>query len=69
LGVNEIGVLKLKPGEHIRVGDALVTFLERERESAYVVFQAPRTVPIFRDGRLSVRERQPYSRGPSRRSA
>jgi hypothetical protein len=45
-----------------------VTFIEREGEAAHVAFQAPRSVPIFRDGRLGVRERQRYGRGP-RRSA
>ena len=59
--------MKLKPGMHVRVGDAVVTFIEREGEAAHVAFQAP-TVPIFREGRLSVRERQRYSR-PSRRSS
>jgi hypothetical protein len=33
-----------------------VTFVEREGEAAYMVFQAPRSVPIFRDGRLSQRD-------------
>jgi hypothetical protein len=58
----------LKPGAHIRVGHALVTFVEPERESACVVFQAPRTVPIPGKGRLSGRDRQRYSRA-DRRSA
>ena len=59
--------LKLKRGDYVRVGDAEVAYVDREGDSIFLTFEAPRSVPIVRAGQLSDEERQLRTRTKRRR--